>query len=365
MTVPSNQLISFTRAVPPIAALMPTVQFEELATAAIRRDAITLQAYGNQAGYPALRTQLATEYRVDESHILIGGEGSLQLLDLLAHDGEDSLVLVEQPSYDRAIITFRRHGAQVVGIPMEDDGISVGGVEAAIAKLGAPRFVYLVPDSQNPTGVTLSGGKRQAIIALAKQHDFTIIEDIPYRHLRYTGERQAMLRKLDNKHVVTISSFSKLIAPGLRVGYMVAPAKIISDLVKLAEDTYVSPALLNQAIVSEFLLRGLLEDKIFQLIKLYRPRWQAAMEAVAPLSGRQYPADGGFMIGVELPAGANTKNLVERAHNVGVGIAPGRLFYADNLNDADSEPDRFLRLPFCALSEAEFAEGIRRLAALL
>ncbi|HUC20337.1 MAG TPA: PLP-dependent aminotransferase family protein, partial [Candidatus Polarisedimenticolaceae bacterium] len=351
-------------------ALMSADQFEELAGAAINRDAVTLQAYGNQAGYPALRTQLAGMYKVAPEQVLIGGEGSLQLLDLLAQQlladvpaGMNPLVLVEQPSYDRAITTFLRHGARVIGVPLEDDGISVEGLESAIAKQGAPSFIYLVPDSQNPTGVTLSAAKRKLIVALAAQHGFTIIEDIPYRHLRYTGEPQPMLRELDDRHVVTISSFSKLIAPGLRVGYAVSSQETIAALVKLAEDTYISPPLLNQAIVSEFLSRDLLEDQVSRLVRLYTPRWQAAMAAVRLLGGRVYAADGGFMIGVELPAEAKVAGLVERAKDAGVAVTPGRLFYAESLGDID--PDRFLRLPFCALTEDEFAEGIKRLASIL
>ncbi len=361
MTIPSDQFINFARAIPPTSALMPEEQFKELADAVIHRDAIVIQSYGNQAGYPALRDQLAAQYNVSPEQVLVGGEGSLQLLDLLAHEGESSLVMVEQPSYDRAIITFKRNGARVVGIPLEDDGISVEQLELAIKKLGVPRFVYLVPDSQNPTGITLSAVKRGQIIALSKQHKFTVIEDIPYRHLRYSGEPEPLMRSFD-AGVITMSSFSKLIAPGLRVGYMIAPPEVITKLVKLAEDTYVSPALLNQAIVSEFIARELVTGQVNRIVEIYKPRWQAAAAAAAQLGGRVYPADGGFMVGVELSAEANVKDLVERAKDVGVGITAGRPFYAEALNEAD--PDRFLRLPFCALTEEEFGEGVRRLAAL-
>ncbi len=360
-----NETINFTRAIPASEALMPASQFKELAAAAIDRGAATIQSYGSKAGYPALRSQLAAEYKVSEDQILVGGEGSVQLLDFISRDAKNSLVFVEQPTYDRAITIFRRNGARVVGIPLEDDGISVGQLEAAIASLGVPRFVYLVPDSQNPTGVTLSLAKRQEIVALANQHDFTIIEDIPYRHLRYSGEPHPMLRELDDHHVITLSSFSKLIAPGLRVAYVVAPAKVVADLVQLAEDTYISPPHLSQAIVSEFLERGLLDDQITRLIDLYAPRWKAALESAKVLGGNVYEADGGFVLGVELAREAKVDRLVERAVVAGVAISAGQPFYADALDGTEIYPHRFLRLPFCALTEAEFAEGMRRLAAIL
>ncbi len=133
----------------------------------------------------------------------------------------------------------------------------------------------------------------------------------------------------------------------------------------LAEDTYICPPLLNQAIVSEFCSRGLLQDQISRLVTLYTPRWRAAVESVKQLGGKAYAADGGFVVGIELPTEANIERLHERSRAAGVVLSPGQPFYAEVLAGMDAAPDRFLRLPFCALTENEFSEGMRRLASIL
>src|SRR5437764_4270207 len=133
---------------------------------------------------------------------------------MLIHTGD--VVFVEQPSYDRAIKTFRRRGAKVIGIPLEHDGVNLSVLEQALARQ-IPAFMYLVPDFQNPAGVTTSAEKRQALVEMAERYNFWLIEDIPYRSLRYSGESAPRLRAISPRRVLTISSFSKLISPALRV----------------------------------------------------------------------------------------------------------------------------------------------------
>ena len=233
-----------------------------------------------------LRKLLATEFGVTERELMIAG-GSLQLQDLVSAHliRPGATVLTEQPSYDRAITTFRRRGAKTIGIPIEADGISIERLEAAIAKQ-VPAFLYLVPDFQNPAGVTLSLAKRRAIVELANRHGFWVIEDVPYRKLRYRGESLPLLREIDPSRIITMSSFSKLLSPGIRVGYMVAPAALVEAVTKLGEDTYLSPVLPTQAAVAEFIQRGWLEPNIERLKQLYRPRWEAMIGATRQLPRR-------------------------------------------------------------------------------
>src|SRR3712207_2048052 len=320
----SDQIV-FTRGVPPPEAF-PTDELGQCFDAAVRNDTAVVLQYGQQPGYAPLRSQLANEYGVSEEEVLVGN-GSLQLQDLVSAQliGPGMAVCTEQPSYDRAITTFRRRGARVTGIPLESDGISVDRLEAAVER-EVPAFVYLVPDFQNPAGATLSLEKRRRVVELANRYGFWVIEDIPYRKLRYRGEDLPLLRDIDPSRVITMSSFSKLLSPGIRVGFMIAPAELVRAVARLGEDTYLSPVLPTQAAVAEYLQRDWLRPNVERLKELYRPRWQTMEEAVR----RELPEahafipDGGFFVSVMLPEEANTDNLVGRAKDVGLVLTPGR-----------------------------------------
>ena len=358
--------IVFTRGVPPPEAF-PTDELGECFDAAIRNDTNVVLQYGQQRGYAPLREELAKEYGVSEAEILVGN-GSLQLQDLVSAYliGPGMTVYTEQPSYDRAITTFRRRGARVTGIPLEDDGISVERLEAALER-EVPAFLYLVPDFQNPAGATLSLEKRQRVVELADRYGFQVIEDIPYRKLRYRGEDLPLLRDMDPSRIITMSSFSKLLSPGIRVGFMIASTDLVSAITRLGEDTYLSPVLPTQAAVAEYLRRDWLAPNIERLKDLYRPRWETMTEAVR----RELPdahafiPDGGFFVSIMLPEDANTENLIGRAKDVDLVLTPGAAFFADPDDGESVQGDRFVRLPFCAVTPEQIDEGVRRLASVL
>lgn len=358
--------IVFTRGVPPTEAF-PTDELAQCFDAALRNDTAVVLQYGQQPGYPALRRLLAAEYGVADNEVLIGN-GSLQLQDLvsayLIRPG--ATVLTEQPSYDRAIGTFRRRGAKTIGIPLDPDGINVERLAAEVERQ-VPAFLYLVPDFQNPAGATLSLAKRQAVVALAQRYGFWVIEDVPYRKLRYQGEDLPLLRSIDASRVITMSSFSKLLSPGIRVGFMIAPAELIAAVTKAGEDTFLSPVLPTQAAVAEYIGRGWLQPNIERLKALYRPRWQAMVNATRQqLAGAQiFAPDGGFFVSVLLPEDANYGGLVARAKDHGLVLTPGQAFFADPDQGSIPDGERFVRLPFCAVAPAQIDEGVRRLASLL
>jgi 2-aminoadipate transaminase len=361
-----NEKIVFTRGVPPPEAF-PTDELSACFDAAIRNDTAVVLQYGQQPGYAPLRQELAEEYGVTDSEVLIGN-GSLHLQDLVSAHlvGAGTAVFAEQPSYDRAITTFRRRGARAIGIPLEEDGISVERLEAALTR-EVPAVLYLVPDFQNPAGATLSLEKRRRVVELANEYGFWVIEDVPYRKLRYRGEDLPLLREFDGSRVITMSSFSKLLSPGIRVGFMIAPSELIGAVTKLGEDTYLSPVLPTQAAVAEYLRRGWLGPNIERLKALYRPRWQTMAEAVRRElpSAQTFIPDGGFFVSVMLPEDANTENLVGRAKDLDLVLTPGASFFADSDDGEPTPGDRFVRLPFCAVTPEQIDEGVRRLASLL
>lgn len=361
-----SETIVFTRGVPPPEAF-PTDELAQCFDAALHNDTAVVLQYGQQPGYPALRRQLAAEYGVTDKEVLIGN-GSLQLQDLVSATliAPGATVLTEQPSYDRAITTFRRRGAKTIGIPLDPDGINVERLEAEVRRQ-VPAFLYLVPDFQNPAGATLSLEKRKAVVELAVRYGFYVIEDVPYRKLRYAGEDLPLLRSIDPSRVITMSSFSKLLSPGIRVGFMLAPADLIAAVTRTGEDTYLSPVLPTQAAVAEYIGRGWLQPNIERLKALYSPRWQAMVSATkAHLAGAQiFAPDGGFFVSVLLPEGANYGGLVERAKDIGLVLTPGQAFFADPDQGAAPEGERFVRLPFCAVTPEQIEEGVRRLASLV
>ena len=357
----AEQIISLTRGVPP-AEVFPTEDLISCAQAAMRRDPDVLFQYGRSPGYKPLREWLGQRHGVPAEQVLVGN-GSLEIFSFVTQTllQPGARAFVEAPSYDRTITLLRRAGAEVVGIPLEEDGLDLAALEDALAQ-GTPGLVYLITDFQNPLGVTTSLAKRKRLVALAEAHGFWIVEDAPYRALRYWGEEVPTLQSLAPERVLQMSSFSKLIAPGLRLGYLIGPVGAIADLASWAVNTYIGPVFPTQGLVNEYCRRGLLESNIERLKDVYRPRLQAtldALEETMPQATWSHP-EGGFFVGVTLPEGSDVVTLRARAEKAGLKLTDGRGFFA---NPADGT--RFLRIPFCSLTPGEIKEAVSRLAALL
>ena len=222
--------------------------------------------------------------------------------------------------------------------------------------------MYVIADFNNPSGITTSLEKRQRLAELAREYGFWIAEDAPYRPLRYEGEDVPSLLSLAPDRVLHMSSFSKLIAPGLRLGYMVAPAPTIAALAAWAVDTYIGPVLPTQGMVYEYCRRDLLGPNIEQLKQMYRPRLKATLTALeSHMGGATWPhPEGGFFVGVTLPEGTEVGGLMARAEPAGLKLTDGRSFFAD-----PASGNRFLRIPFCALTPEQIEEGVSRLASIL
>ena len=244
---------------------------------------------------------------------------------------------------------------------MHEDGLDLAVLEQEIKK-AAPALIYVIVDFQNPMGTTASLGKRERLAQLAQEYEFWIVEDAPYRALRYTGQELPSLRELAPDCVLHMSSFSKTLAPGLRLGYVVGPADVIAALAKWAVDTYIGPVFPTQGLVYEYCQSGLLAANIEKLKNLYRPRLEATLRALEQhLPGATWThPEGGFFVGVTLPQGSDIASLVKKADSAGLKLTDGRDFFP---NPADG--NRFLRIPFCSVKPEEMDEAFARLARLL
>jgi 2-aminoadipate transaminase len=349
--------ISFARG-NPAPECLPVAELADCARAVLERDGDTVLSYGAVAGYGPLRDWIAERHGVGPARVLVTN-GSLQGMVFLAERYRGARVLVESPTYDRPLKILAAHGVEVTPIAMDDEGLDPVAVEEALAEGEKPAFLYTIPTFQNPSGRTLSVERRRRLVELAREHDLLVLEDDPYGLVRYEGEAPPTLFELEGGELVTYSSsFSKTIAPGLRVGYFVLPAPLERDLETLAVSTYITPVLLGQATVYEFLRRGNFEPNLERVRGLLGARRDAMLSALAaelPAARWSHP-EGGYFIWLELPEGADTAVLLAAAGEAGVTYVPG--------TDFGGAPNT-ARLAFSFVSPEEIAEGVRRLAGLV
>jgi 2-aminoadipate transaminase len=285
--------------------------------------------------------------------------GSLQGMVFLAERFAGERVVVEEPTYDRPLKILAAHGVETVPVAMDDEGLDLAALADALDSGGKPAFLYTIPTFQNPSGRTLSVERRHQLAEIARQHELLVLEDDPYGLVRFDGEAPPTLFELEGgTRVAYSSSFSKTIAPGLRVGYFVLPSALERELEALATSTYITPVLLGQATVFEFLRRGNFEPNLERVSTLLGARRDAMLEALE----RELPdarwsrPQGGYFVWLELPEGADAGALLERATAAGVTFVPGADFGGAR-NTA--------RLAFSFVSPDEIREGVRRLAALV
>jgi len=353
----TDKIISFKRGVPPTESF-PNDELIECTRQVINKHSAKILQYGSAAGYEPLREYIARQYSVDVEQVVIG-QGSLQLLDLLCRVSitEGDSVFVEQPTYDRTLTIYKRSKAEMTGFGFTNGQINIEEVRMSLEKGPIPKYFYVIADFQNPSGNVMGMVERQALTSLARRYGFMIIEDGPYHRLRYEGKPLPSLFEISPDVVIHVSSFSKLITPGMRIGYIVLPKNLAKQLIQYAEDTYVCPSFLNQAIVLEFIEQGMLEIQLNHLIRLYRPRLHAILsEMDSRLNGfgKWVKPQGGFYIGLTLNNNIDMKNLIE-ATSSSLALSDGRGFFL-------SGGSHFIRLPFCALTKGEITTGIQRLA---
>ncbi|MGZ4410192.1 MAG: aminotransferase-like domain-containing protein [Gaiellaceae bacterium] len=351
------ETISFARGIPAPECL-PVEELADCARAALERDGATVLSYGSSAGYAPLRDWIAERHGVDPERVLVTN-GSLQGMVFLAERFAGERVLVEEPTYDRPLKILAAHGVETVPVAMDDEGLDLAALADALDGGGKPAFLYTIPTFQNPSGRTLSVERRHQLAEIAREHELLVLEDDPYGLVRFDGEAPPTLFELEGgTRVAYSSSFSKTIAPGLRVGYFVLPSALERELEALATSTYITPVLLGQATVFEFLRRGNFEPNLERVSTLLGARRDAMLEALERElpDARWSKPEGGYFVWLELPEGADAGALLERATAAGVTFVPGA--------DFGGAPNT-ARLAFSFVSPDEIREGVRRLAALV
>jgi 2-aminoadipate transaminase len=352
--------ISFARGAPCPEALSGDL-IATCTAAALAADATRVLSYGTGQGYPPLREVLAHEHGVSPDQIFVTN-GSLQgyvfLLETLLSPGD--LIAVEAPTYDRALLQLRLHGMQVLPVGVQTDGLDIDALAAACAAGRVPKLLYTIPNFQNPSGATLSADKRTALLELVDRYGFWVLEDDPYGKLRFEGDAiTGLFAAHQGDKVMFTSSFSKTVAPGLRVGYIVAPKDVAATLAAAASRTYISPSLLAEAAIAHLVTGGYLPGNIAHVTALMRERRDAMVDGLVhmPAGTVCVPPQGGFFMWLELPEGLSADGLFDRAAAAGIAYVKG----SDCLLDGG---ERTLRLAYSGVSPAEIAEGMLRLGAV-
>src|SRR2546421_1835983 len=352
------EAISFARGVPAPECL-PVEELADCARGALERDGASVLSYGSAAGYWPLRNWIAARHGVDPARVLVTN-GSLQGMVFLAERFAGERVVVEAPTYDRPLKILSARGVETVAVDMDDEGLDLDALAEALDSGRKPSFLYTIPTFQNPSGRTLSEERRHRLVKLVRERELLVLEDDPYGLVRFEGEAPPTLFDLEGGTTVAYSSsFSKTIAPGLRVGYFVLPQVLEQDLEALATSTYITPVLLGQATVFEFLRRGNFGpnlERVRDLLRVRRDAMLTALDRDLPAVARWSRPQGGYFLWLDLPPDTDASHLLARAEEDGVTFVPGTDFGGDPSS---------ARLAYSFVSPDEIAEGIRRLAALV
>jgi DNA-binding transcriptional MocR family regulator len=344
--------------------LLPVQELADCARAAIERDGQTILNYGPVGGYAPLREWIAERHGVEPSRVLVTN-GSLEGLNLLLAHYSERRLLVEAPSYDRPLKIAARLGIEVRAIPQDEEGLEVDALERELRRDTAPALLYVLPTFQNPSGRTLSLERRRRLLELAREHALTVLEDDPYGDVRFEGTALPTLHELDGGGgVLRSSSFSKVISPGVRVGYFVLTSEVAAAVEAVAQNVYLTPSLVAQATVFEFLRRGNLEpnlERVCRLLGRRRDAMIATLERELAGGARWSQPEGGYFLWLDLPEGVDAAELLGRAEQAGVTFVKGADFYPAGSGGGRSS----LRLAYSFVSVTEIRDGIGRLVSLV
>lgn len=366
-------VISFAGGMP-APELFPLKEIEQACVKVLRKHGSSALQYSISEGYVPLRefiVQKMARYNimatVDNVLITTGSQQGLDLVARVLVDPGD-VIIVEAPTFVGALQSFTAYQASYAGVPLDDEGMMVDVLQQKIVETH-PKFMYVLPNFQNPAGVTLSKNRRERLVTLAHQYGVPILEDDPYGELRFEGEHLEPLVVLSARQngqqsgyfegdVIYMSTFSKTLAPGLRLGWVVAPVEVIKKLVQAKQGADLHTSTFDQMMAYEVVSDGFLDEHVKEIKETYRQRRDAmltAMDQRFPDGTTWTRPQGGLFLWVSLPGGVDCEELIKEAIEQKVAFVPGTAFYADG-SGHDS-----LRLTFATCPSDMIDEGIKRL----
>ena len=361
-------MISFSGGMPAVD-LVPAAAVANAAHDAVIHEGTAALQYGGSDGRPQIRALVAElmaeiGVRLKPADLLITA-GAQQALDLLAKTflNPGDVVITEGPTYVGALQAFSAYRPDIHCIEMDDDGMRMDLLEAELERLGprGAKFIYTIPNFQNPGGVTMSPERRRRLLELAREYDIPVVEDDPYGRLRFDGGHMKPLRSLDEE-VIYLGTFSKIFAPGLRLGWITAPAPILAKVLLVKQAADLCGSNFAQVTAERYFQGTRWRRTLQELTRTYAERRDAMLAALDehfPPEARWSRPEGGFFVWVELPAYVDCAAMLAEAVERGVTYAPGDGFFPDGRGR------NCMRLAFCYASPASIAEGIERLSEVI
>jgi 2-aminoadipate transaminase len=361
-------IISFAGGLP-APETFPVEELREVTEEVLKNEAAFALQYGTTEGDDLLREQLVKRYRemgldITKENLVIT-TASQQSLDFLGRVfiNKGDKVIVEFPSYLGALQAFNAFGANPIGIPSDEHGMDPKLLEAKLAELAANgeqvKFMYIIPDFQNPSGVTMPEFRRKEIIEIAHKYHVLIVEDSPYRELRFEGEAQPTIYQLDKEGTtITLGTFSKIFVPGFRIGWVIADPKIIDKFVTTKQSVDLCTPPFVQRIAGRYMEKGLFSTKLGDIIRLYKHKKDLMMdcfEKYLPEGVKWTNPEGGLFLFVYLPEHMDAEKLFKIAIANKVAFVLGTVFYCDGSGK------NTLRINFSYCSDEQIVEGVRRL----
>ena len=365
------EIISFAGGLPAKESF-PLEQLQEICAEVIATDGAAACQYGSTEGVPELLEILAQRYRdqglsyVTKENITIitSSQQGLDTVGKIFLNRGDKYIC-ELPSYLGAIGAFNSYGGIGVGIPQDEQGMSAVELEKTLAEMKAkgekPKFIYLIPDFQNPAGMTMPEARRIEILNIAKKYEIMIIEDSPYRELRFSGKPQRMLYDLDNGegNVITLGTFSKIFMPGFRMGWVLAHPMVIDNFVKAKQSTDLCTSAFLQKITVKFFQKNYFDANVKKIVDMYRGKLEAmlgAFEKYMPEGVTWTRPEGGLFLFLTLPEGYDAEELFQIAIEKNVAFVLGTVFFVNGGGK------NTMRINFSYMSEEKNIEGVKRLA---
>lgn len=365
-------IISFAGGMPD-PQTFPVKELEEISAQVLREKGAAALQYGPTEGEPSLREELASwltrdrpDLKAENILITSGSQQGLDILGQVLIDPGD-IILVELPSYIGALQAFAAHRARMIGVPQDDEGIRTDMLEKALNKLIArkkkPKFIYVIPDFQNPSGVTTTLARRRELLNLAERFEVPLIEDSPYLVLRYSGEPLPRIYSLDpTRHVIVLGTFSKVLCPGLRLAWLLTPVAWMDRFVVAKQGMDLCSPSFTQFIAQEYMRRGLLNKQIESIRALYGHKRDVMLDALSrymPKGVSWTKPEGGLFLWVKLPKRMNATELFPKAVEQKVAYVIGSAFYCNG------KGHNTMRLNFSYPSEEQIVDGIQRLARVI